>query len=217
MFILPEQAGKSTGKILLEFPPNYLYYISSIMNTLIILIVSAGLALYVSFSEKANTAVKVIKDKSESRLVSIAGEGEVAIQMYINQYATLKEKLVRMKTLQYLFNERLDEAYAANDSRRMSLYSAHLKQLNEKVPQAENNLKEFFDIFQLQKNEIRLLKDELASYKAMGNLSDSLGITSEYEKRGAYIQELQRVLKEKVQRARSLMDVASFEETYTKN
>ena len=187
------------------------------MKTLIVLVVSAGVVLYLSFSEKGSTAVKVIKDKSESRLVSIAGEGEVAIQMYMNQYATLKEKLVRMKTLQYLFNERLDEAYASNDSRRINLYSIHLKQLNERVPQAENGLKEFFDIFQIQKNEIRLLKDELVSYKAMGNLADNLSITSEYERRGAYIQELQGVMKERVQRARSLMDVGSFEETYTKN
>jgi predicted RNase H-like nuclease (RuvC/YqgF family) len=187
------------------------------MKKPIVLISSVALLLMTGCSEKTENAIKVMKDKAESRLVTIAGEGEVAIQMYMNQYATLKEKLVRMKTLQYLFNERLDEAYAANDSRRITLYTNHVKQLNEKVPQAEVELREFYDIFQLQKNEIRLLKDELASYKAMGNLSDSLGVTSEYEKRGTHIQELQGILKEKVQRAKSLMNVNAMEEGYTKN
>lgn len=187
------------------------------MKTSLVLASSAALLLLTGCSEKTENAIKVFRDKSESKLVSIAGEGEVAIQMYMSQYASLKEKLVRMKTLSYLFNERLDEAYASNDPRRIALYGKHVKQLGEKIPLAEQELREFYDIFQTQKNEIRLLKDELVSYKAMGNLSDTLGITSEYEKRGAYIQELQGILKEKVQRARSLMDVGVMEESYTKN
>lgn len=180
-----------------------------------IVIGSIACLLMTGCSEKVQNAVKVLGDKTESKLVAVAGEAEVAVEFYRNQYASLKERLIRLKTLKYIFSEKLDESYASNDPRRIALYEIQIKSLNEKIPLAEKSLKEFFDIYQSQKMELKLMKDELVSYKAVGHLSDSLDVTSEYEKRATYIKELENSMKEKVNRAKSLLDVKNFEETYT--
>jgi hypothetical protein len=182
----------------------------------IVIVSLFGLLLLVGCTEKAGVALQVLRDKAENKLVEAAGEGEVAIELYRSQYAALKEKLVCIKTLQKQYQEEVDNAYATADPRRRKLYEGHLKDLNAKAGEAERGLQEFFAIYQHQREEIRLVKDEIASFRTAGALSDTLGVTSTFEKRAEDIRGLMAQLKEKANRARSLLEVNVFEETYTK-
>lgn len=185
------------------------------MKKQIVLLVSL-VTLMSGCSEKTEEAVKVLQDKFENKLVSAAGEGEVALGLYRNQYAVLKERLVRLKTLQKMFLEQVDFAYASNDQRRIGIYESQLMALNTKIPESEKALIEFYEIYQNQKRELFLLKDEISTYKAMGSLSDSLSVTSSYEKRAAHIKDLTNRLNEKAKRAKSLLEVNDLEETFIK-
>lgn len=170
----------------------------------------------VGCTEKTQHAIGEFSVKIENKMVEIAGEGEVAISMYRAQYATLKERLVRLKTLQKQFNEELEIAYSSIDQRRIKMYEDHVKDFNTKISEAESTLEEFFNIFQRQREEIRLLKDEISTFRAAGSLTDQLSVTSEYEKRAEIIRSLIEQLKEKSNRAKSLLEVGKFEEKYTK-
>jgi hypothetical protein len=50
----------------------------------------AGLGCLSGCSEKTSVALSVMKDKAEQQLVQAAGEGEVAVELYRQQYADLK-------------------------------------------------------------------------------------------------------------------------------
>lgn len=173
-------------------------------------------SLLVGCSEKTTASLEVFKQRAENQLATAAGEAEVAVQLYRNQYAALKERLVRLKTMQHTFSEQLDEAYAAADQRRIELIELRLKDLNTKIPEAENNLREFYDIFQQQRKELQYLKEEVAVYQAAGSLSEDLGVTSGYEHRADTIKQLTTSLKERAKRAQSLLEVGRFEEKHIK-
>lgn len=169
-----------------------------------------------SCTEKMNTAFKVMHDKAEDRIIKQVGEGEIAIELYRTQYATLKERLVKMKTLRGLFTEQMDQFFANNDERRAKLYGEKIVYLDKKIPEAEQALKEFFEIYQTQKNEIKYIKDEIATFKSTAILNDDLKTTSDYEKRAESIKSLVGELKTRAKRAEALLEVGKFEETYTK-
>jgi hypothetical protein len=166
-------------------------------------------------SEKTKASFEVFKQRAENQLVAAAGEAEVATELYRNQYAALKERLVRLKTTQHMLNDRLDEAYASNNQKLINVIEPTLRDINAKVPEAEKTLKEFFDIYQNQRVELQHLKEEIAIYKSAGSLSDTLSVTSDYEQRAESIKQLTDSLKKKAKRAQALLEVGKFEETYT--
>lgn len=182
------------------------------MKRIIIMVVVA--VLLTSCSEKTEVALKVMRDKAENKMLQAAGEGESLLEMYRLQYATFKERLVRLKTMKAVLEEELDKAYAKDDERRNKLYTDQLVRLNNKIPQAENTLREFYEIFEQQKHEIKMIKDETATYKAMGMLSDDLNVVSEHERRADTIKMLTASLKEKSKRAKAILEVNDFEESF---
>jgi len=167
-----------------------------------------------SCTENSKVSLQVLRDKVENQLVAAAGEGEVAIELYRQQYATLKERLVKLKTLHAVLSDQLEYAYTGDDKRKILLYESKLKNLSEKIPVAENTLKEFYNIVQRERNEIKYLKDELSVHQALGSLSDSLSLTSEAEKRASNIKQLTLALKEKAKRAESILNVNEFESNF---
>lgn len=180
-----------------------------------LILATCAATLLVSCSEKTAASLDVLREKAENRLVAAAGEAEVATQLYRNQYAALKERLVRAKTIHHVLSDELDQAYATNNHRRITLIEGRLKDLNQKIPEAENNLREFYDIFQNQRMELQHLKEEIAIYKSAGSLSDTFSVTSDYERRADTIKQLTVTLKERAKRAQALLEVGKFEETYT--
>lgn len=180
-----------------------------------LILTTCAASLLVGCSEKTTASFTVFKERAENRLVAAAGEAEVAIELYRNQYATLKERLVRAKTLQHVLSDELDQAYASNNQRRITLIEHRLKDINAKVPEAEKALKDFYDIFQTQRAELQHIKEEISIYKSAGMLNDTLSVTSDYERRAESIKQLTSTLKERAKRAQSLLEVGKFEETYT--
>ncbi|MEI6715409.1 MAG: hypothetical protein WCO60_16755 [Verrucomicrobiota bacterium] len=165
-------------------------------------------------TEKAEVSMKVIRDKVENRFALAAGEEEVANELYMRQYADLKERLVKMKVMKKAFSENMDQLYASGDTRRAKLYGERIAFLDGKIPEAEKTLREFFEIYQTHKNEVRYLKDEAAVYTASSLLSGDLEVTSGYEKRAALIRQIKERLQTRAKRAEALMEVGQFEETF---
>lgn len=180
-----------------------------------LILITTIASLMVGCTEKTEVALKVMRDRAENKLLVAAGEGEVVIELYRVQYATFKERLVRLKTIKAVMNEELDNAYAKdNDDRRINMYTEQLVRLNAKIPMAENTLREFYEIFEQQKQEIKNIKEETATYKAMGMLSDDLSVVSEHERRADTIKMLTANLKEKAKRAKAILETNDFEEGF---
>jgi hypothetical protein len=158
----------------------------------------------------------VMRDRAESRLLVLAGEGEVAVELYRQQYADLKERLVRLKTILSQHRDSLEQAYASDDARRIKLYSDLVAQLAEKIPLAEAALLEGYLVCSTQREEIRRIKDEIASVRATGMLSDKLDIESDFQRRADLIRELTESLRNKLRRAQSLLEVNKTQETFSK-
>lgn len=166
-------------------------------------------------SEKSSVALSVMKDKVEQQLVQAAGEGEVAVELYRQQYADLKERLVKMKTLLSHHRAALEDAYATGDFRRIKVYSDLVAEMEKRVPDAERALREAFQAFEGQKNEIRAIQDEVAGLRATGMLSETLSADSKFQKRNESIRALTEALREKLRRAQALLEVNKTEESFS--
>lgn len=178
-------------------------------------------------SEKAQKAAEVLKDKAEEKLVKAAGEGEVALKLSQQQYADLKEKLVRIKTLKSSSGRLMAEAkanaerlrgegkadQAALNERRTEMYAKNLKFLTEREPMAEVALREYAVLYEQQKEQIKLLHEEIAVYKASGSLSENLSVGSPVAERAETIKDLMSKLREQGDRAKALFEVGELEKT----
>ena len=165
-------------------------------------------------TEKTLVSLKIFRDKAEDVMVEAAGEGEVAIELYRKQYAALKERLIKLKTLEGTFKEQLEQAYANNDPRRIQIYETRLKSFNESIPKAEKDLKEFYNIFQTQQAEIALLKEDIAVHQAASMVTNNTDVTSSYQQRADVIKQLTSRLKEHAKRAQAVLSVNTLEETF---
>ena len=177
--------------------------------------------------EKTKKAAEVLKEKAEDKFVKLAGEGEVALKLSQQQYADMKEKLVRIKTLKTNAERQMSEAKAnaerlraagktdeagLND-RRAEMYAKNLSFLKEREPLAEASLREYAAVYEEQKQQIKLLKEEVEMYKASGSLNENLGVDSPVAKRADTIKGLLSKLQEKSDRAKALFEVGKLEET----
>jgi hypothetical protein len=134
----------------------------------------------------------------------------------MDQYAELKERLVRMKTLRAIFSERMDQLIAEKDAPRAKLYGERIVYLDSKIPAAEADLREMFELHQRQKAEVRYWNDEAAAFTATGMLAESLALNSAHRRRAESIQALTQQLRATAKRAQSLMEVNQWEETLAK-
>ena len=198
-------------------------------TTKIVALISAVATAFIlsACSEKSEKALEVIKEKAEDKLVKAAGEGEVALKLSQKQYADLKEKLVRIKTLKVNSERQMQEAkanadrlrkegkedQAALNDRRAEMYAKNLKFLTEREPAAEASLREYSALYEQQKEQIHMIKEEIATYKASGSLSDDLSVTSASSQRMETIKDLMGKLREQGDRAKALFEVGELEQT----
>lgn len=179
----------------------------------IILTVSAATML-AACTEKTQVAVKVFRDKVENNMVAAAGEAEVAQELYRKQYAALRERLIKVKAMHAMYIENLDRSYAANDFRRIGMYEKHVRYLSDQIPKAERSLREFHDIYQNQKIELQMLKEEIATHRAMGSIPESSDVLSTYANRAETINKLTTNLRMKAKMAEAATSVSiDVEET----
>lgn len=176
----------------------------------------ASSLLLAGCTEKTGVALSVMRDKTENRLLALAGEGEVTIELHRQQYADLKERLVQLKTLLSQHRDSLEQAYASDDAGRIQIYTDLVTQLADKIPKAESALREGHLAFETQREEVRRIRDEIASVRATGMLSDTLDLESDFQKRAALIRDLTESLRTKLRRAQALLEVNRTQETFPK-
>lgn len=178
-----------------------------------------------SCSEKSRAAAKVFKDKAENQFVAAAGESEVALELMKNQYRDLKENLVKIKTLKRTTQRRIEEAEAtakrldaegktslADRQRKLADdYKAKLEKYRVAEIKKEEALKNFAAEYDDFKMEVSILKEEIESAKAMGGLSDDLGIDSPLKIRMETVKELKGKLQAKLDRANALTEANEIE------
>ena len=199
-----------------------------IMKTFFILIIGAVVGFFFlssSCSEKSKASVKALKSQAEDQLASFAGEGDVALELMKNQYQQLKERLVKIKTLQRTMERRAKECEATASrmkeegkssaaERQQQLaerYRGNITKLAEKEIGAEEALKGFAVEYRDFRDQITVLKEEIASVKAMGGLSDGLATDSPFNERMETVRELEGKLRTKLDRAESLVEVNEIE------
>lgn len=187
-----------------------------------------GLGILLSLSacsESAQEATKVLKRKAEDQLVAAAGEGEVAIGLLQKQYAELKEKLVRIKSLKRSFERKAEEMErratelkgenkAEMASRQLAMlesYRSKIKLIDQKEKEAEEELRQFALLYEDEKAQIEMIKEEIEAAKAIGGLGDDLAIDNTLKKRMDTVSDLTEKLRQKLDRAESLLDVQALE------
>jgi hypothetical protein len=178
-----------------------------------------------SCSEKARVSARVIKEKAEDKLVEQAGEAEVAIGLMQNQYAELKERLVRIKTLIRSFERRATEldaragelaasgkAEQAERQKRMAeSYRQKRERLLEKDAEVTEELKNFAVLYEETKADLMMLKEEIEMAKSVGGLDPDLGIESPLVTRMSEVRKLTEKLRVNLDRAESLIEIGDIE------
>ena len=174
-----------------------------------------------SCSEKTRAVAKVLKGKAEDKLVAVAGEGEVALELMKNQYGELTERLVKIKTLKRSMQRRADEAETAAKrldgegkgslaDRQRTLATrckANVEKLSASETQGEESLKSFAAEYKAFKMEVSVLKEEIESAKAMGGLADDLGPDSPLNTRMETVNDLKHKLQSQLDRADAAIEV----------
>jgi len=193
----------------------------------VILIVSIGgiFLTTASCSEKTKASVRAIQTKAEDQLVAFAGEGEVALELMKNQYQALKERLVKIKTLKRTMERRANECEATaarlDEEGKTSMalrqrnlaerYRSNVERLTSNEIAAEEALKSFAAEYREFRDEINILKEEIAAVKAIGGLSDDLGVDNPFNTRMENVRELEQKLRTHLDRAEALVEVGDLE------
>lgn len=178
-----------------------------------------------SCSEKTRAAAKVLKGKAEDKLIAVAGEGDVALELMKNQYGDLKERLVKIKTLKRTMQRSAEDAEAtakrldaegkgsmADRQRKMAdRYKTNVEKLAAGEIKAEESLKSFAEEYKQYKMELSILKQEIESTKAMGGIADDLSSDNPLNTRMETVNDLKGKLQKQLDRAESLMEVNELE------
>jgi vacuolar-type H+-ATPase subunit I/STV1 len=176
-------------------------------------------------SEKVRASVRVLQSNAESQLVSYAGAGDVAEQLMKNQYMALKERLVHIKTLKRAMERRIAESetsigqlnqsgeisMAERQQQLVSRYRNNIKRLDATETAAEKELDSFLNKYRNFRHETRLLKEEIAVAKSIGQLSDDLAVDHPFNSRMEAVRELEEQLRSSLERAEALIEVSDLE------
>lgn len=179
-------------------------------------------------SELGKAAAQAIREKQERDLVKEAGEAAVILQLARQQYADLKERLVRIKTLKSGFERdmqttrsKMEEARRAGKEEIAAMYEKKVDQrqrmvafMTEREPLAEQALKDYSLEYEKIKVEVELLQDEVSSFNAAAGILDASGPSNPLRQRLDTIDELKRSMAKHADRAKSLFDVSEIEEKF---
>jgi len=179
-----------------------------------------------SCSEKSRASIRALHNQAEDELASFAGEGRVAMELMKNEYQYCKERLVTIKTQKRSYERRAGERealakqmnqegkpekaavqreLAATDRTRVEL-------LSRKELAATEALKSFAAEYKAFEERITTIEEELESEKAIGGLGDNLGVDNPSKARMETIGDMEKKLKEKLDRAKSIVEVQEIEE-----
>lgn len=179
-------------------------------------------------SELGKAAAQAIRENQERDLVKEAGEAAVILQLARQQYADLKERLVRIKTLKTGFERdlkttqgKVDEASKAGKAEIADMYSQKLAQrqrmvafMTEREPLAEQALKDYALEYEKIKVEVELLQDDVNAFSAATGILDATGPSNPLRQRLDTIGELKQAMTKHADRAKSLFDVSEIEDKF---
>lgn len=179
-----------------------------------------------SCSEKSRASVRALHNQAEDELASFAGEGRVAMELMKNQYQYCKERLVTIKTQKRSYERRAGEREAlakqmdqegkpekAAVQRELAATDrTRVEMLSRKDLAATEALKSFAAEYQAFEERITMIEEELESDKAIGGLGDNLGVDNPSKARMDTVGDMEKKLKEKLDRAKSIIEVHEIEE-----
>lgn len=180
-----------------------------------------GAIVLFACNETTKQSAIVLKERAEDQLVSVAGEGEVAIKLLQLQYVDLKEQLVRTKTMKASLARQAtasrtraaqflaegQQQQASNEQQRVKMYEEKIAFIEARESRAQAELDEFAILYEQQKSQIRLLQEELAVVRATGNLGRNLDINSPSIQRMEKVDELMEKLRGQLDRAQAILEV----------
>lgn len=173
-----------------------------------------------SCNEQEKATAQVMRNKTIDALVEHVGKADVALELYKRELRQRKENWIRLKQLSITYERRAREAaeaaqtYRAEGKDKLAVMKEQESQKFasrvEMFKSREAKVEESFRTFQVNLEEkrvaLQILKDEVASLKAMGSLSDDL-VTDESAERLAQAQELEESIKQDIDRAQAAIDV----------
>jgi hypothetical protein len=179
-----------------------------------------------SCSEKSRASVRALHNQAEDELASFAGEGRVAMELMKSEYQYCKERLVTIKTQKRSYERRAGEREAlakqmdqegkpekAPVQRELAATDrTRVEMLSRKDLAATEALKSFAAEYQAFEERITMIEEELESDKAIGGLGDNLGVDNPSKARMETIGDMEKKLKEKLDRAKSIVEVQEIEE-----
>lgn len=169
-------------------------------------------------SEQTAASVQVLREKSEAKLADTAGTGDVALRMHKEQFAALKEQLVKIKSLRIGNQRRTVSTVAASKEARSKgqeeladrlleqarLYEQQVAALSAKESAASQTLMDYGKLYEAKCAVIRLKQDEIASLNASTAISNQGPISDRLE----VIRQLEEQLQKQADRAKAAMEVA---------
>lgn len=167
------------------------------------------------YSKKENwVKIKTMAATYERR----AKEANIAVERYESEAKRFEALAEEKRPTDVRAAERLLQSSASNkrlvDAKRneAARYESRVQIMKDREAATEEKFRQFEREYNEKKVEIRIMKDELASLKAMGSLDDQLSAESESEKRMERIQELEESIKADCDRAQAIIeiDAASF-------
>lgn len=179
-------------------------------------------------SELGKAAAQAIRENQERDLVKEAGEAAVILQLARQQYADLKERLVRIKTLKTGFERdlkttqvKVDEARKAGKAEIADMYSQKVAQrqrmvafMTEREPLAEQALKDYALEYEKINVEVELLQDDVDAFSAATGILNANGPSNPLRERLDTIGALKQAMTKHADRAKSLFDVSEIEDKF---
>lgn len=177
------------------------------MKTVLVIAIVAFAAYYFfvpSGSEKVNSALSVIKQKQENRLVEHAGKSEVVLDMAEKRVENLRDRLIALKSSKLSIERKLSETKQPDLKDKLS---KTLKALSTCELRAEESLKKSKANLETLRAKLEILDTEIAISKISSKVINETN--ENYNK--DEIKELIRSIEGDLDNANAELDVAEFE------
>ena len=167
-----------------------------------------------SCTEKSRASIRALHNKAEDQLASAAGEGRVAMELMKKEYQkrSYERRVGEREALARQLAQDGQPEKAASQSELAATDRTRVEMLSRKELAATEALKSFAAEYKAFEERITTIEEELESEKAIGGLGDNLGVDNPSKARMETIGDMEKKLKEKLDRAKSIVEVQEIEE-----
>lgn len=186
----------------------------------IVLVLVASLA-FVSCDDEQKAVASVVKKNAMDSIVEQVGKADVALQLYKTELRKRKENWIKTKQLAITYRRKADEArqeaermrragkenIAALKDAEAEKYAQRYETFKERDAKVEAMFKNFQMEIEEKKVALQILKDEVASLQAMGELGDDF-TSDDAENRIDRARELEESIKRDCDRAQAAIEAS---------